>query len=238
VKPALGAAIAASILALAALGRHARHAATPDRTGPVGAAPSAHTAICPTGTLPDEGVCIPVPQRAALAPRAPADAEGRIARRPDRPADYLRYALPLGARAVEASSLSGDDGGLSPGSVSLIAPAGTAVHALGLEGQVGSATALFVGRLVGLTVVTRHVVETGGRRRVLLVVLGNLAATSVAARATLAASDAIGTTGGAPLSLAVRAVRDGIDVDALGGPDLLDDANSVPEDARNVLVVK
>ncbi len=225
------------MLALAALGRHARHAATPDRTRPVGSAPSAHTAPCPVGTLPDEGVCIPVPRRAALAPRASTDAEGRIARRPDRPADYLRYALPLEARAVEAS-LAGDDGGLSPGSVVLLAPAGAAVHALALEGQVGPATALFAGRLVGLTVVTRHVVETGGRRRMLLVVVGNLAAMSVAAHATLAGGDVIGTTGSAPLSLAVRVVRDGIDVDALGGPELLDDANSVPDDARNVLVVK
>jgi hypothetical protein len=238
VKPALGAAIAASILALAALGRHARRAATPDRTRPVGAAPSARAALCPAGTLPDEGVCIPVPRRVALAPRAPADAEGRIARRPDRPADYLRYVLPFEARAVEAPSLGGDDGGLSPGSVVLVTPAGTVVHALTLEGQDGPATALFAGPLVGLTVVTQHVVETGGRRRVLLVVLGNLATVSVVAHATVSGSDVLGTTGGTPLSLAVRAVRDGIDVDALSGPELLDDANSVPEDARNVLVVK
>lgn len=237
-KPALGAAIAASMLALAALGRHARRAATPDRTHHAGAVSSARTAPCPTGTLPDEGVCIPVPRRAASTPRSLADVEGRIARRPDRPADYLRYELPLGARAVEASSFAGDDGGLSPGSVGLLAPAGAAVHAVALEGQVGPATALFVGRLVGLTVVTRHVVETGGRRRTLLVVLGNLAATLVAAHAALSNGDVIGTTGGAPLSLAVRAARDGIDVDALGGPELLDDANSVPEDARNVLALK
>src|SRR5262245_25206236 len=71
------------------------------------AATSPLSSLCPAGTLPDANVCIPVPRTLKGGPELETQAgshsqkSGRlqhyehIPRRPDRPADYRRYRLPV-----------------------------------------------------------------------------------------------------------------------------------------------
>ena len=124
----------------------------PPRSVRVGAAsvPSATgaarlSALCPRGTLPDEGVCVPVPPRepAALEPEpSPGRARtehDRIERRPDRPADFSKYRLPT--ELLGGSSVSG---------TSLPAARGAPVHLVRLEHQEGEAEVLHAGELAGV----------------------------------------------------------------------------------------
>src|SRR5262245_45463967 len=74
--------------------------------------------LCPPGTLPDQGVCIPVPRSRDTTRQGASEAA--IPRRPDRPADYSRYVLPVAVSgspkvvALDPTSF-GDAGALRAG---------------------------------------------------------------------------------------------------------------------------
>jgi hypothetical protein len=209
--------------------------------GPAASAPSAASPppkpLCPAGTLPDEGVCIPVPapRAAAESPRSTSVAD-RIPRRPDRSARYARYRLPTGGSVSEGAGGLARDGGPPLLGILLGAPFGAPVVAMPLDGQDGPSVVVYVGPLVGSTVVTHRAVITGGRRSEYLVVTGNLTFTAaLAARHELAAGAVIGKAGGVPVYFETRLLRPGIDVWSLAPNDLLGDAASVSVDPRNVI---
>jgi hypothetical protein len=235
VKPASIAVALAVVAAFAALGARSvreslRGGARPE------AARSALRAPCPAGALPDDGVCVPVP----ASPRPPERevAQG-IPRRPDRDSDYGHYELPVpGDRgpSVEASgALPGADGRAPLSGILIRVATGTAVSALGLEGQEGNARVVYADPLAQGTLVTVHTVRERGRQKEYLVVFGNVARASVLApNAELAPGTGVGVTAREVLSLDVRLVRAGIDVWTLPPDALTGEYSSISVDPRNV----
>ncbi len=169
----------------------------------IGSAPSPPAADlehdCPTGTLPDHGVCVPVPaspagidplraQRGAHRNRNGEWSEyDQIPRRAERPAAYTRYRLPI-ADVSASDIVSGYDlhaadeyqrrGGAlrttGHGGVDVLAPRDTPVLLMDLESQQEAATVLYVGELFGTTVVTWHRVREASALRDYLVLYGHL----------------------------------------------------------------
>ncbi|HEX7672321.1 MAG TPA: hypothetical protein VF395_22150, partial [Polyangiaceae bacterium] len=187
------ASIAVALAAVAAVatlgGRNLREslrdgrAARPRATG----APVALLAPCPPGALPDDGVCIPVP---TMPERRAREAVQLIPRRPDRDADYGHYELPVPPSAgatVEANGTAlGADGGAPSSGVVVRVKAGTAVTALGLEGQQGNARVVYASPPGEGSLVTVHVVREHDREKEYLVILSGVTRTSpLAARAEL-----------------------------------------------------
>lgn len=230
---------------LAVIGWETRSAAPEPLPRAAEAAPSASSlpSLCPPGTLPDHGVCIPVPQ-----PRASASAGNprwqvydRLPKLPDRPADYGRYRYPVtvpgsGPHLLARTSDLRHDG------LAIAAEPGAAVRALGLRGQVGPGRVVYVGPLVGQTVITEHTVRDHGRERKYLIVSGGLArsATGVHVGLSVGGATPLGFIGAQDphLYLEVRRLREGVDVKKLDVKALLDDARSVLCDPRNVLPLK
>lgn len=186
---------------------------------------------CPAGTLPDQGVCIPVPPAEALV----ATSTSHLDLMPGRFADYGRYLTPLTAYPPVAA-----DGG--PG-VSIPAPARTVVTLIALERQVGSARRLSVPgpepRLL-----TLHRVERHGVTRTYILSYEGLSFDTSAADAELPVGTPLGRLSpGAgqarsALHLTVRQVRRGIQAEQLPPQRLLSDAVSLSCDPRNVLPMK
>lgn len=185
----------------------------------------------------------------------------QIPRRPERPADYdaYRYPIPPGL-ANGRSVLSGYDLDLPDtaqrrgrriravghGGVDLPQKKGTPIRAIPLDHQEGDATVLYVGELFGTSVVTKHVLrETGGLRTYVLV-FGHLEspAPGLARGAVVREGDVVGFVGdtGSPelvhLHLEARRVRDGVDLEAHAGPDVVADAVTIVCDPRNVLPLR
>lgn len=155
---------------------------------------------CPEGTLPDQGVCIPVP----ADPRGGAellaeqnvhrDRSGafrfydQIPRRPERPNDYRRYRWPIPPLPGQNLVISGYDldrpdaqqrrgthlKAVGHGGIDLGQRRGTEIRLVDLEHQVGEAEVLFVGEVFGNSVVTRHSVRESDRLREYLIVYGHL----------------------------------------------------------------
>ncbi len=191
--------------ALSALVRAAAGSAAPGdaeqahRAGPA-ATDNALPSLCPPGTLPDNGVCIPVPNSELGGKQLPAEKNGhhdrsghwhvydQIPRRPDRPANYRRYRYPVPPEPGQSLVMSGYDLDLPDyeqrrgpklkavghGGIDLAEPRGTPVKLIDLEHQVGNAEVLYVGPLFGNTVVTRHTLREGGHLREYLVLYGHL----------------------------------------------------------------
>lgn len=248
-------ALAASLLSALGLAFQTAPVAAPVLAVPsaIASAPTLVEMPCPPRHLPEGQACLPLPELAA-----PTDGDavfrerkGRgvafdvLPRRPDRPSDPARLQYPV---AGEPLVLRGFDdsqaGDVSPMSIELAAERGTVVSALSLDGQVGPTRVAAVGRLVGNTVITSHVVGEGDKARTFLLVHGHLDATGpdVAAGKDLAAGAQIGFVGdsGNPgfvsLYLETRIVReDSGDISKLDVKQLSDGAISVPSDARNVL---
>jgi hypothetical protein len=209
---------------------------------------------CDKRELPEGAACVPlVEPDAALDPDVQVEkrplgaAVEIIPRRPDRPSDPLALRYPL---AGEPHILRGFDDvmanplGESPATVELGAERGEPVHALALDGQDGKTRVVGVGRLVGNTVVTAHVVaDDGGRLRTYLLVHGKLDGfgPDVKPGAELDDGAVLGFVGdsGAPgvvsLYLEARRVREEAEVDKLDLPHLVDPSTTVAVDARNVL---
>jgi murein DD-endopeptidase MepM/ murein hydrolase activator NlpD len=165
-------------------------------------APKRAAAPCPSGTLPDGNVCIPVPDPDALGAAQSLteeqnehhDRSGRrrvydqIPRRPDRPKDFRRYRLPIPVLADQSFVTSGYDldrpdaeqrrgaelSAVGHGGVDLAQARGTPVRLVNLENQVGDAAVLAVGHLFGNSVVTLHTLREAGGLREYLVIYGHL----------------------------------------------------------------
>jgi hypothetical protein len=231
------------------------------------------SAFCEPGTLPDGDVCVPIPEgdpgggdELFAEPGAHHDKRGRyqaydqIPRRPERPADYASYRYPVpivgAALAMSGYDLDLPEGAqrqgrrfsqVGHGGVDLAAPRGTEVHLVALEHQEGAAEVVFVGKLFGTTVVTRHALREGGRLRDYVVLYGHLdgAASGVQGRALRLDDGALigfvgdtGSPGIVHLHLEVRRVRDGIDVTHVSPDRLVANETTIVCDPRNVLPLR
>jgi murein DD-endopeptidase MepM/ murein hydrolase activator NlpD len=260
------------VAALSALARASELAGPGRESRPAVPGPSAGpnlSSVCPPGTLPDANVCIPVPSETAggepLDPQANAhrDRSGRwrmyeqIPRRPERPADYRRYRLPIPTMAGQSFLLSGYDlhlpdaeqrrgahlSAVGHGGVDIAQKRGTEVRLLALEHQVGDAEIVYIGKLFGNSVVTRHALREAGKLRDYVVIHGHLdgPAPGLASGQNAREGSLLGFVGdsGSPgdvhLHLEIRRVRDGVDVAKLGAGDLVQNSKTVACDPRNVL---
>jgi hypothetical protein len=194
---------------------------------------------CPPGTLPDNGVCIPVPLPLS---RAASPAADRIPRLPERPADYAGYRFPFSATGAVTDAVG--DAGAPPGGVLVRTSADSVVTPAILDGQIGTARAVFAGPMTGLpgtTVITLHTVDTGDHRYDYLAFVGRLrdaAAPAPSPREELSPSRPLGHTRDDAAYFEVRRVRPDVDVFALAPDRLRDDAASIAIDPRNVLTLK
>ena len=235
-RPVLVAAIAAAVVAAIATlgGRAPRVTLTPPR--PMTSATPAPVSLCPPGSLPDDGVCIPVPPPDRGATRVrPAES---IPRRPDRDPEYDRYVLPVehATSIAELGERASADGGALPSGIAIQTEPGTRITVPTLEGQEGPAQVVYAGPFWGTTVVTAHTVRAGGATERYLVALGKLGSARALSSGELASPGAqLGTAGSSLLVLATRLVRPGIELRELSAGGLLSDAVSVPVDPRNVL---
>lgn len=181
-------------------------------------------APCPPKTLPDSGVCIPVPDdRVAdgpplnASPGAHRNRDGnwqeyeQIPRRPDRPASYAEYRYPVSAVPHQPLVGSGYDldcpdalqrrgNGLKAvghGGIDLGGRRGDEIRLVALEHQVDTAEVFFVGQLFGNTVVTLHRLRESGVLREYLVLYGHLDGPALALRAGMPAPEGtlLGTMG-------------------------------------------
>ncbi|HEX2874052.1 MAG TPA: M23 family metallopeptidase [Polyangiaceae bacterium] len=236
---------------------------------PARGATAAAAPACPPRTLPDGGVCVPVPDSTrggeALAEQRARhhDRSGhlrvydQIPRRPERPADYRKFQLPVAPLAQQSFVTSGYDLDLPDdeqrrgaemkavghGGIDLAQKRGTPVALVPLEHQVGDADVLFVGKLFGNSVVTHHAVREQGTLRDYLVIHGHLEkpASGLTRGASTPAGTVIGYVGdsGSPgvvhLHLEVRRAREGISLSALGPGELTQNSKTVACDPRNVL---
>jgi len=181
----------------------------------------------------------------------------QIPRRPERPADYRKYRLPVAPLAQQSFVTSGYDLDLPDeeqrrgaelkavghGGIDLAQKRGTPVALVPLEHQVGDADVLFVGKLFGNSVVTHHAVREQGALRDYLVIHGHLEkpAANIARGSTVPDGTIIGYVGdsGSPgvvhLHLEVRRAREGVSLNALGPGELAHNAKTVACDPRNVL---
>lgn len=129
------------------------------------------------------------------------------------------------------------------GGIDLAARRGTEVRVVALEHQQGEADVLFVGPLIGNTVVTRHSVRESGILREYLVFYGHLQApaSGLIRGASVAEGSVIGfvgdsdSPGAVHLHLEIRQVRANVDSQALAKGELLLNARTVACDPRNVL---
>lgn len=264
---------AVSLLAAAPPGTAASANQPPALAAGAGTASSASAPSCPPRTLPDGGVCVPVPDGSREGGQALAeqraqhhDREGRlrvydqIPRRPERPADYRKYQLPVPALPQQSFVTSGYDLDLPDdeqrrgaemkavghGGVDVAQKRGTPVALVPLEHQVGDADVLFVGKLFGNSVVTHHAVREQGALRDYLVIYGHLEkpASGLARGSTLPAGATVGYVGdsGSPgvvhLHVEVRRAREGISLSALAPGELAHNSKTVACDPRNVLPLR
>jgi murein DD-endopeptidase MepM/ murein hydrolase activator NlpD len=231
--------------------------------------PNAAAPACPARTLPDGGVCVPVPditlggealkeQRAAHHDRAGRlRVYDQIPRRPERPADYRRYQLPVAPLPQQSFVTSGYDLDLPDdaqrrgaelkavghGGIDLSQKRGTPVALVPLEHQVGDADVLFVGKLFGNSVVTHHAVREQSGVRDYLVIYGHLEkpAAGLVRGASVPAGGIVGYVGdsGSPgvvhLHLEVRRAREGVALSSLAPGELAHNSKTVACDPRNVL---
>lgn len=234
-------------------------------------APAAE-AVCPPLTLPDNSICVHVPAAgedelstgagggdSPVAGRQ-GNNEDEIPRRPDRPPDYAAYWYPvrcsgcvLGAGDLDRSASLGDPQRTRPGQragVDLAVARDTPVTLLTLEHQQGPAELVYVGPLLGQSIVTRHSVREANDERNYIVILAHvdvtpsLATSDAGAPRTLRSGELLGlagdrgTSGAVHLRMEVRRIRKGVDVRGLRPAALVDGANTIACDPRNVLPLK
>ena len=243
---------------------------SPTQTAVAVEALAAPRAPCPPGTLPDADVCIPVPEALtqdgealslehnAHRTRGGAWAEyDEIPRRPERPNKYRLYRYPVDISKHPDFLLSGFDlnlpdvdqrrGGklrlVGHGGIDIGARRGTEVRLVALEHQQGNADVLYVGPLIGNTVVTRHQLRESGTLREYLVFYGHLQApaSGLTRGTTVPEGTVVGfvgdsdSPGAVHLHLEIRQVRASVDSQALVRNELLMNARTVACDPRNVL---
>lgn len=170
-------------------------------------------------------------------------AETVVPRRPDRPADYVRYVLPVpdsGSPKVIARDPSASrDAGAPRGGISISAITATAVFAPTLEGQEGPARVVFAGPLAGNSTVTLHAVRSADSTNDYIVILGNLdAIPALVPRAPVEKGARVGKVGSTPVFLECRMLRGGVDPYAIPAERFLDESVAVSVDPRNVLELR
>ena len=185
-----------------------------------------------------------------------------IPRRPDRPAAYeaYRYPVPCEPAGPRGCVVSGYDLDRSDdrqrrgerlrqvghGAVDLLEPRGTPITAVALENQQGDAEVVYVGPIFGTTVVTQNTLREGGQLRGYLLFFGHLEASApgLCQGSRLREGERVGSVGdtGSPgrvhLHLEARRLRDGVDPAKLTPSAMLDPANTVVCDPRNVLPLR
>jgi hypothetical protein len=228
VRSCLAVALLAGVVALA--GRDAEQAApqVPAAAGAAPVSPKERTA-CPPGTLPDDGVCLPVPapQAAARQGAQPADVP-TIELLPDRAESYLAYELPVTATAFEPEGTA----------VLLRTGARAEVRSITLEHQAGPASRLDEAK-PSARVLTLHTVRRADALRRYIVALEPVKLAPRSAQSDVPSNSLLGEveTRGGPggsLRLSVRQLRQSTDP-TLPPDQLLSDANSIRCDPRNVL---
>lgn len=179
----------------------------------------------------------------------------QIPRRPERPEAYVAYRYPV----IDAPVVSGYDlekpdaeqrrgkmNAVGHGGVDLVAPMGTAIEMIRLDHQVGEAEVIYVGRLYGETVVTRHTIREGGANHDYVLIFGHLdrPADDVRRGAHLREGAMVGFVGNSDspdlvhLHLEARRMRDHVDAWRVPWYELLERDKSVVTDPRNVLPLK
>ena len=245
-NPLVRACIALAVLAALATSVHRELRPVRVESQPSGGAATLSSRLsrpCPPGTLLDQRVCIPVP-----GPEPAASATSvrnwqiydRLPRRPERPAEFERYRLPLAEPALIEPSPLGLDGQVSGDALLLSAAARAPVRHQPLSDQQGKARVLYTGELLGKSVVVEHRVLESRQQQTYLVIYGNLGEISTRAGAELNPNDEIGTVGvtktgsALGLHLEVRRVRHGVDAGRLGPGQFRDRAMTIACDPRNV----
>lgn len=199
---------------------------------------------CPPGTLLDNQVCVPAPSPSASVAGVNAvrnwQVYDRLPRRPDRPANHRRYHWPVESPTSFEASPFLSEGAVAGDALLLEVPPGTPVVSVPLDHQKGDAAVLYVGKLVGDSIVTEHRVTEARREQVYIVVLGNVSAPSTRAGRTLKPGETVGkvaatrANGVAGLHLEVRRVRHEVDAKTLGPEQLRNRAYTIACDPRNV----
>jgi murein DD-endopeptidase MepM/ murein hydrolase activator NlpD len=245
-----------------------------------GSAPHAETSgkplpgpLCAANRLPDNEVCVHLPDDEEGAPAAESavgthrDPRGdwivydQIPRRPDRPGAYDAYQYPVPCppgcvfsgydldRADAVQRRGRRLRHVGHGGVDLAAPRGTPVLLMSLDHQEQDAEVVYVGLLFGMTVVTRHTIREAGVLRDYIVLFAHLDSPGprLSPRAVgtrLRAGEVVGFVGdtGSPglvhLHMEVRRVREGADLSHLSSAGLVNGAETVVCDPRNVLSQK
>ncbi len=232
---------AASVAAATAAGR----GELPAHTAP--AEPSAlrsYEVPCPTGQLPDDGICVPAsPPGVLLDSVDPARTiEAVAALRGDRPRDLRAYQLPV---------VLGDDSGLlareestsEVGPALRIAALGAPVRSLLLEAQEGPTTVVFASHGPPGVLITAHLIRRERGPHTLLLVHGGLAAVEPALLEAMPTAPIpvepeakLGLTSAAGLLLALRQVRGDVALQE-AVPDLAPEA-VFASDPRNALPLR
>jgi len=237
--------VAAGVVLVRAAGWVARPASEGEGPAPASATGAASgEAPCPPRTLPDQGACVPVPvlepATAEGAPPTPPELDrDHVPRLPGRPAEPARYRWPLPLPPAGLVEVPVPLDPPSPVAVALPAEADGEVRAVRLEQQVGDAEVVFVGELVGRTVVTLHTVRAATGLRSLVLIHGQLAeiAPGLARGQNLRAGAPLGSVPapGGTLVLELREVRRDVDIQALPADELRHPARTIPVDLRNLL---
>jgi hypothetical protein len=138
---------------------------------------------------------------------------------------------------AELGERASADGGALPSGIAIQTEPGAAVTVPALEDQDGPALVAFAGSFWGPTVITVHTVRTGGEPQRYLVTVAKLGtARPIAAGDPAAPGTELGKAGPSLLVLETRLVRPGTELrDLTTAYALLDDANTVPIDPRNIL---
>jgi hypothetical protein len=178
-----------------------------------------------------------------------------IPRRPERPEAYAAYRYPVPSGLVASGydlekpdemQRRGKMSAVGHGGVDLMEKKGTPITMLPLEHQLGDAEVIYVGHLFGTTVVTRHTLREGGRKRDYVLIFGHLeeAGEGVHRGSRLRSGDLVGYVGDTDspefvhLHLEARRLRDGVDAWRVGGWNINAREISIVSDPRNVLPLK
>lgn len=212
--------------------------------------------LCPPGTLPDHAGCVPLPAMAQETDSDRQKAPEHVGLLPDRTKALGAYELPVkavdgtavltrgyepqrpGTRQADCGNGQGPHLGLDLGT-----GPDAQVTSVALEGQDGQAEVVFVGELVGTTVVTMHRVKRQGQEVRVLVIYGQLGATepSCVVGQSIATGSVVGRAkgeGASALHLETREVRASASQLELGSLKLLEGQVSIATDPRNVLAMK
>lgn len=179
----------------------------------------------------------------------------QIPRRGSRPEEYAAYLYPVpDTNVVSGYDLDKPDelqrrgkmNMVGHGGVDLVEPEGTPISMIPLDHQVGDAEVVFSGHFYGLTVVTRHTLREGGKKRDYLLFFCHLESIpeQVSRGRRLRPGDLVGFVGNTDspslvhLHLEARRLRDGVDAWTLGPAELNARETSIICDPRNVLPLR